>query len=369
MSHLTRPRRNRVWEEKCCLLEEAPEGPFEYMVREHLPETQSITHPCREKPLKSAKAWCQRLIGAIRLRRKRKDAYQGPGLDQVMPTGLLLGISAYLTIVDRAVLSLTSERMPCQIFHDPDLSWLSSKSANDTGTRKSATEAAITLSSPRSKESPYDADQLYLVELPTSYRHENEKAEVVQTMTCRVSKEGELIVKTVTDLSADKDDVHCLYQILDWNNLTPCCGHVDWEATYPFIFQQDMQYPTDPKEAAIYGQLLARDDLMRIRDIWDPAVEPQLSLGNERMNACAFCYTNYTYEWRDVDGSRIVRLISYKNIGKGEDVNKVKWASHFNYRAYLEGGVVRRDWWDGFDSTYAWDEPDESERRAQTGRG
>ncbi|KAL0782232.1 hypothetical protein CaCOL14_000138 [Colletotrichum acutatum] len=188
-------------------------------------------------------------------------------------------------------------------------------------------------------------------------------------MTCRVSKEGELIVKTVTDLSADKDDVHCLYQILDWNNLTPCCGHVDWEATYPFIFQQDMQYPTDPKEAAIYGQLLARDDLMRIRDIWDPAVEPQLSLGNERMNACAFCYTNYTYEWRDVDGSRIVRLISYKNIGKGEDVNKVKWASHFNYRAYLEGGVVRRDWWDGFDSTYAWDEPDESERRAQTGRG
>ncbi|KAG7047409.1 hypothetical protein JMJ77_0010761 [Colletotrichum scovillei] len=347
-----------------------------------------------------------------------------------MPTGLLLGISAYLTIVDRAVLSLTSKRMwamfghdnwllslpshkklellsllerdvsedeignilcrPCQIFHDPDLSWPSSKSANDREynrpCRQEPANPRQRLLSPylhrsyhfnlfknteayrRSKESPYDVDQLYLVELPTSYGHENEKAEVVQTMTCRASKDGELIVKTVTDLSADKDDVHYLYQILAWNNLTPCCGHVDWEAVYPFIFQQNMQYPTDPKEAAIYGQLLARDDLMRIRDIWNPAVEPQLSLGNERMNACAFCYTNYTYEWRDVEKSRIVRLISYKNLGKGEDVNDAKWASHFNYRAYLESGVIRRNWWDGFHSTYAWDEPDESERKAQTGR-
>ncbi|KAK1689262.1 hypothetical protein BDP55DRAFT_761449 [Colletotrichum godetiae] len=351
-------------------------------------------------------AWSRRFIDAFPFRTENKNAQ---GLDRAMPTELLLAISGYLTMVDRAVLSLTSRRMwaifekdnfllslpspkkielptllerdanehkngnvlcrPCQIFHDPHLTSRSIIRANNRDYNRPCLQEPANshqrLVSPylhdafpfnsfkhaqacrRSVENPYDANQLYLVKLPTLYRHDNEKARAEQTMTCRVSKEGELLVKTVTDLFAAKGDIPYLYQVLERTNLTRCCGHVDWEATYPFMFEHNMQYPTDPDEYARCGQPLARDDLRRIHDVWNPAVEPQHSLGNERMNARAFCYTNYTH---------------------GEDVNDMKWASHFKYRGYIEEDFIRRDWWEGFDSRYAWDEPDESERKAETWR-
>lgn len=360
----------------------------------------------------------------------RKDAlFQGPGLDQTMPTELLLAISAYLTIVDRTILSLTSRRMwaifgknnfllslpsqkklelltllerdanehkngnvlcrPCQIFHDPYLS-IPSASHSSTGAKGSDYNRPCLqepanphqrLLSPHlhrtfhfnvlkhfqadkhSKMNLYGPNQLYLVD-SAAYRHESSKATVEQIMTCRISTKGELLVKTVTDLSTARDDVPYLYQVLKRNNLTRCCGHVYWQGTYPFIFQHNMQYPTDPVDLARYEETLEYDDLRRIRDIWHPGMKPQHSMGNRRMSACVFCYTNYTYEWRDVDGNRIVRLISYKNLGKGEDANDVKWASHFKYRACLREDVIRWNWWEGFGSTYTWVGPGESESKA-----
>ncbi|KXH65450.1 hypothetical protein CNYM01_09960 [Colletotrichum nymphaeae SA-01] len=144
----------------------------EFQVPAYPSDEQSIAKTCQETPLQSASAWF-----ALLFARMRKDAlYQGPGLDQTMPTELLLAISAYLTMVDRAVLSLTSMRMwaifgknnfllilpsqkklelltllerdadehkngnvlcrPCQIFHDPYLS-IPTASHSSTGAKGS----------------------------------------------------------------------------------------------------------------------------------------------------------------------------------------------------------------------------------------
>ncbi|KAK1463230.1 hypothetical protein CMEL01_13299 [Colletotrichum melonis] len=414
--HQQRLRRNRLPPE---------EVHVEFQVPVYPSDEQSIAKTCQETPLQSAWAWFALLFG-----RMRKDAlYQGPGLDQIMPTELLLAISAYLTMVDRAVLSLTSMRMwaifgennfllslpsqkklelltllerdadehkngnvlcrPCQIFHDPYLSiptaYHSSTGAKGSGYNRPCLQEPANphqrLVSPylhrtlhfnvlkhlqadkRSKVNLYGPDQLYLVD-SVAYCHESVKATVEEIMTCRISTQGELLVKTVTDLSATRNDVPYLYQVLERNNLIKCCGHMYWAARYPFIFQHNMQYYTDPVDLARYRREWESDDLKRIRNIWHPGEEPQHSMDNRHMRACAFCYTNYTYEWRDVDGNRIVRLISYKNLGKGEDMNDVKWASHFKYRACSREDIIRLHWWEGFGSTYTWVGPGESEIKA-----
>lgn len=229
---------------------------------------------------------------------------------------------------------------PCQTFHDP----VCSVTAGDYDPKEEATDSAppcireITTDQRQRLRSPYLPRELHfnmvkafmcserngtrsfdprLLEWATiyGYRSEETKANVQQATTCRVSSTGDLLLKTTTRLFACRDsneaknNVRFVVKLLEDNNLTRCCKHVDWIKTYPFIFNY-VGLPTDWNEVRAYrfSKRYDQDPMKKIRDIWNPAVKPRYAPKNHVwIMHCKSCYTNYEYEWMDtVDGCRIV---------------------------------------------------------------
>ncbi|OHE97158.1 hypothetical protein CORC01_07599 [Colletotrichum orchidophilum] len=249
----------------------------------------------------------------------------------------------------------------CQKFHDPILSVTASDYDSQGRSASSARPCVKEIFSSRHQRmaSPYLPRELHfnmikafmrsqrsqtgsyrssLLESTAIYRHKKTEANIQQATTCRVLSQGDLLIKTVTTLFACRDanqaknNVRFIVELLKRNKLTTCCEHVDWMKTYPFVFNY-VGLPTDEDKLRKYHKSRLNDPMKKIRDIWNPAVVPRYSPRNfVWIMACEICYTNYTYEWKDTEeGSRIVMLISYKNLGKGEDVNDVKWSSHFKH--------------------------------------
>ncbi|EXF81405.1 hypothetical protein CFIO01_01067 [Colletotrichum fioriniae PJ7] len=372
-----------------------------------------------------------RWIKALPSHPKKEKSDLRPGLDYALPLNLHLAIAKHLTMAERVALALSSKRMlaimsneqfwlnrgsserldllkllerdaintrreilclPCQIFHDPVLS----VPPVDHDSSRAPTELdrpcvkAISDDQHQRLSSPYLPHDFHfnmvkaflhskrdrtgffesiLLEKSTicGYCYKREEANVQQGFECRVSSEGDLLMKTTTRLFAcrdpnqTKDKVRFAVGLLKRAEFTTCCKHVDWVETYPFIFDYDGLLTDESKLHAYraskgYGY----DPAKKIRDIWDPAVKPRYGPKNHiSITHCQSCYTNYEYEWKDTeDGSRIVFLISYKNLGKGMDTNDPKWSSHFDDHIPDAKAEPRRSHYDGFTRRphYAWQE-------------
>lgn len=137
-----------------------------------------------------------------------------------------------------------------------------------------------------------------------------------------------------------------LVNILRKNKLEACCGHVSWTKKYPLVFspQPEPRTPSDAHPLSITYRPC----------IWNTRrKKPLRALYVADMDQCRRCHTSYTWMIKDLEdgGGRVVCLVSYKDLGRGQSRDEPEWNSHMWHNPKVKKPKVRRG---VYDIRYDW---------------
>ncbi|KAF6812107.1 hypothetical protein CPLU01_14975 [Colletotrichum plurivorum] len=128
-----------------------------------------------------------------------------------------------------------------------------------------------------------------------------------------------------------------LANILRKNKLEASCGHVLWTERYPRVFSPQPE-PGTPSSAHPLS--------INYRPcIWNTRrKKPLKTFHAADMKQCRRCHTSYTLMIKDLEdgGGRMVCLVSYKDLGKGESRDEPEWNSHMWHNTKTKQPKVRR---------------------------
>lgn len=304
----------------------------------------------------------------------------GFAIVEVIPAEIISILSSYLALEESAALALTSKRMlskvgylsfvelnrcavsrfklllqlekeiydmkeilchRCQVFHPPTSSNLR-KGRKENGSirpcaKRSPSQRDWSTSSPylptklhfnmvkavmRSYRYGLDLYDPRVLASSSLYIDETTNAKARYTATCVIA-DNKLLLRTVVTLlpspireEARRTAPSLLELIKKRQRLRNACPHIEWSQVYPKIFEDKPPIP----------QHLAPID--EHPDTWGSKTKACPNRGF--YDACKYCSTLFHFSYRDlaISGARVVSLVSYKFLGKGEDLNDRVWMLH-----------------------------------------
>ncbi|KAF6835401.1 hypothetical protein CMUS01_05775 [Colletotrichum musicola] len=236
----------------------------------------------------------------------------------------------------------------CQVFHPPTSSNLEEGNGGiRTCARGSLSQQDWSTSSPylpttvhfnmvkavmRSYRCRLDLYDPRLLFSSVLYVDEATNAKARYTATSLIA-DNQLLLRTVVTLlpspirgEARSAAPNLLQLVNERPGLRNVCLHIEWSWVYPNIF--DDKPPPPPT-----GEPLA--------DAWNPRIKPNPMRGYPE--SCKYCWTLFHFNYTDlkVSGARVVSLVSYKLLGRGEDFNDRLWVLHTQEAAEEEKRNLR----------------------------